>query len=199
MCAGCGHCGEPHLDPGVGAGGGRGVAQKDLHRHLPAQYLAGGPHYLCLLLHLHPTAPRTGGHLRRLSRTDIRQYRLVLLRLFIGVVLEAVAVVLFLIGVDVAFSGMLSWSESDSSADLIAGCFLAVGAISFSISFWFSAKILVRSDIISFLSDNFISSKLSAEILGDLLVPATGFTLEVFSGREVSISVEISSSAAFLF
>ena len=122
-----------------------------------------------------------------------------MLRLFIGVVLEAVAVVLFLIGVEVTFSGMLSGSESDSSADLIAGCFLAVGAISFSISFWFSAKILVRSDIISFLSDNFISSKLSAETLGDLLVPATGFTLEVFSGRGVSISVEISSSAAFLF
>ena len=46
-----------------------------------------------------------------------------LLRLFIGVVLEAVAVVLFLIGVEVTFSGMLSGSESDSSADLIAGCF----------------------------------------------------------------------------
>ena len=46
-----------------------------------------------------------------------------MLRLFIGVVLEAVAVVLFLIGVEVTFSGMLSGSESDSSADLIAGCF----------------------------------------------------------------------------
>ena len=55
-----------------------------------------------------------------------------MLRLFIGVVLEAVAVVLFLIGVEVTFSGMLSGSESDSSADLIAGCFLAVGAISFA-------------------------------------------------------------------
>ena len=77
LCAGSGHASEPHLDPGAGPGGGRGVAEKDLHRHLPAQHLAGGPHYLCLLLHLHPTPHRTGGHLRRLSRTDIRKHWLV--------------------------------------------------------------------------------------------------------------------------
>ena len=73
-----------------------------------------------------------------------------LLRLFTGVILREVAVVLFLIGVEVAFSRMFSDSESVSSAAVMMVWFLTGGAISFSISFWFSAKILVRSDMIFF-------------------------------------------------
>ena len=122
-----------------------------------------------------------------------------MLRLLFGVILELVALVLPLIGVEVAFSGLFSESESESSVDLNTVCFLTVGAISFSVSFWFSAEILVRSDMISFLSTDFIFSKLSVVTLGDLLVPTIGFSPVVFSGRGVSISVEISSSAAFLF
>ena len=54
-------------------------------------------------------------------------------------------------------------------------CFLDVGAISFNISFEFSAKIFVRSDVIFFLSEDLISSRFSVSILEDLVVPATGF------------------------
>ena len=122
------------------------------------------------------------------------------LRLLTGVILRAVAVVLVFIGVDVAFSGMFSGSESVSSDALASACFLVTGAISFNISFWFSARILVRSDIISLLREDLISSRFSESILGDLLVPATGFRFWLASGIGVSISVETNSSiAAFLF
>ena len=122
-----------------------------------------------------------------------------MLRLFTGVILLVVAVDLVFIGVDVAFSGMFSGSESVSSEALTRVCFLVTGAISFSISFWFSAKILVRSVIISFLRADLIFSKFSEMTLGDLLVPATGFSLRLISGTGVSISVETNSSTAFLF
>ena len=46
--------------------------------------------------------------------------------------------------------------------------FLTAGAISFNISFWFSAEILIISDLISFLRDVLISSNFSDCILGDL-------------------------------
>ena len=95
--------------------------------------------------------------------------------------------------------GMFSDSESVSSAAVMMVCFLTVGAIGFSISFWFSAKILVRSDMISFLNDDLISSRFSVSTLGDLLVPATGFEFWLASGNGVSISVETNSSTAFLF
>ena len=122
-----------------------------------------------------------------------------LLRLFTGVVFRVVGVVLFLIGVEVAFSGMFSVSESVSSVAVMIVCFLTGGAISFSISFWFSAKILVRSDMISFLNEDLISSRFSVSTLGDLLVPATGFKFWLVSGIGVSISVETNSPTAFLF
>ena len=107
--------------------------------------------------------------------------------------------VLVLNGVEVAFSGTFSDSESVSSEAVITVCVLVVGAISLNTSFWFSAKILVRSDIISFLSEDLISSRFSVSTLGDLLVPATGFRFWLFSGNGVSISVETSSSTDFLF
>ena len=121
------------------------------------------------------------------------------LRLLTGVILRVVAVVLVFIGVDVAFSGMFSGSESVSSDALASACFLVTGAISFNISFWFSARILVRSDIISLPREDLISSRFSVSILGDLLVPATGFRFWLASGIGVSISVETNSSVAFLF
>ena len=62
------------------------------------------------------------------------------LRLFIGVILRLVAVVLFLIGVEVAFSGIFSDSESVSSVAAMTVCFLTAGAISFSISFDFQLR-----------------------------------------------------------
>ena len=122
-----------------------------------------------------------------------------MLRLFTGVILRVVAVVLFLIGVEVAFPGMFSVSESVSSVAVMIVCFLTGGAISFSISFWFSAKILVRSDMISFLNEDLISSRFSVSTLGDLLVPATGFKFWLVSVIGVSISVETNSSTAFIF
>ena len=122
-----------------------------------------------------------------------------MLRLLTGVILRVVAVVLVFIGVDVTFSGMFSGSESVSSDALASACFLVTGAISFNISFWFSARILVRSDIISLLREDLISSRFSVSILGDLLVPATGFRFWLASGIGVSISVETNSSIAFLF
>ena len=107
------------------------------------------------------------------------------------------AVVLFLTGVDVAFAGMFSGSESVSSGTVSAGCFLAAGAINFNISLWFLGRILARSAIISFLRVDFISSRFSVCTLGDLLVPATGFMLWLLPARGVSISAETSSSTAF--
>ena len=78
-------------------------------------------------------------------------------------------------------------------------CFLFKGAISLSISFLFSASILVRSDIISFLSDVFISAKPSGSILGILLELATRISGGKFSVIEVSKSPETNSATAFLF
>ena len=133
------------------------------------------------------------------EKVKTRRKIIYMLRLFTGVILLVVAVDLVFIGVDVTFSGMFSGSESVSSEALTRVCFLVTGAISFSISFWFSAKILVRSVIISFLRADLIFSKFSEMTLGDLLVPATGFSLRLISGTGVSISVETNSSTAFLF
>ena len=68
------------------------------------------------------------------------------LRLFTGVIFGLTVVVLGLTGVDVAVSGAFSFSESESSGTVSVACFLATGATSFSTSFWFSARILVRSE-----------------------------------------------------
>ena len=77
--------------------------------------------------------------------------------------------------------------------------FLFKGAISLSISFWFSASILVRSDMIFFLRDVFISVRLSGSILGTLLELATRFSDGEFSVTEVSKSPETNSATACLF
>ena len=122
-----------------------------------------------------------------------------MLRLFAGVVLELVAVCAFLTGVDVVATETFSGSESESWAFMWTVCFLFKGAISLSISFWFSAKILVRSDMISFLRDVFISVWLSGSILGTLLELATRFSDGEFSVTEVSKSPETNSATAFLF
>ena len=122
-----------------------------------------------------------------------------MLRQFTGVILRVVVVVLVLIGVEVAFPGTFSDSESVSSVAVMMVCFLDVGTIRDNISFWFSAKILVRSDMISFLSEDLISSRFSVRTLGDLLVPATGFKFWLVSGIAVSFSVETNSSTAFLY
>ena len=106
---------------------------------------------------------------------------------------------MILIGVEVAFSGPFSDSESVSSEAVMTVRFLDAGAISFNVSFWFSARSLVRSDIISFLREDLISSRFSVSTLGDLLVPAAGFKFWLDSGIGVSISVESSSSTSFLF
>ena len=63
-----------------------------------------------------------------------------MLGLFTGVILRVVAVILFLIGVEVAFSRMFSDSESVSSAAVMMACFLTGGTISFSISFGFQLR-----------------------------------------------------------
>ena len=75
-----------------------------------------------------------------------------MLRLFIGVVLELVAVII-LTGVDVPATETFSGSESESWTLAETGCFLLRGAINFSISFWFSANIFVKSARIFFLRD----------------------------------------------
>ena len=64
----------------------------------------------------------------------------ILLRLFTGVILRVVAVVLFLIGVEVAFSGMFSDSESVSSVAVMMVCFLTGGAINFTSPFGFQLR-----------------------------------------------------------
>ena len=120
-----------------------------------------------------------------------------LLRLLFGVVLGIVAVLIFT-GVDVLATEMLSGSESESWTFGQTG-FLFEGAISLSISFWFSASILVKSVIISLLKDVFISSRFSGSILGFLLGPATRFSVVLFSAMEASKSPEASSATAFLF
>ena len=99
-----------------------------------------------------------------------------MLRSLTGVVLRLTAVVLGLLGVEVTGGRTFSDSESESSGTVRVVCFLTTGDISFSISFWFSAKIFVRSDKLSFLVVAFNSSKFSVGTFGDLLAPATGFS-----------------------
>ena len=89
------------------------------------------------------------------------------LRLFTGVVLEVVAFVL--IGVDVVIGSTFSGSESEFSRFSVVVGFSTSGAISFNISFWFSARILVRSDIISFLRDILISSSFSGWVFREFI------------------------------
>ena len=69
--------------------------------------------------------------------------------IFTGVVLEVVAFVF--IGVDVVLGKTFSESESEFSKFWRVTDFLTAGAISFNTSGWFSAKIVVRWDMISFL------------------------------------------------
>ena len=68
-----------------------------------------------------------------------------MLRLFTGVVLGLV-VVSVLTGVDVLVTETFSGSESESWTFMWTVCFLFKGAISLSISFWFSARIFVKSE-----------------------------------------------------
>ena len=124
--------------------------------------------------------------------------RIVVLRLFTGVVLELFAIVV-LTGVDVLATEMFSGSESESWSLVQVGHFLLKGAISLSISFWFSTSIFDRSDKISFLKDVFISSKFSGSILRVLLGPAIKSSDRIFSFTGVSKSPETSSATAFLF
>ena len=121
-----------------------------------------------------------------------------MLRLFTGVVLEPVAVLVFT-GVDVLATGTSPGSESDSWTFAETERFLLSGAISLNISFWFSASILVKSVMISLLKDVFISSRFPGPILGFLLGPAIRFSLELFSTTGVLKSPEASSATAFLF
>ena len=83
-----------------------------------------------------------------------------MLRLFTGVVLELVAIVV-LTGVDVLATEVFSGSESESWSLVQMRQFLLKGAINLGTSFWFSANIFDRSDKISFHKDVFISSKIS--------------------------------------
>ena len=120
-------------------------------------------------------------------------------RSFTGVVFWLTVVVLGFVGVDVIVGGKFSGSESDSSGTVEVACFLETGAINFSISSWFSAEIVVRSDRISFPRVDFISSKFSAWTFGDLLVPAMGFSFRSFPFRRVSWSIEPCCTSAFFF
>ena len=72
-----------------------------------------------------------------------------MLRLFTGVVLELVSVVVFT-GVDVLATEMFSDAESVPWSPGRIERFLLKGAISLGISFWFSAKLFVKSDKTSF-------------------------------------------------
>ena len=121
-----------------------------------------------------------------------------MLRLLFGLVLELVAVYDFT-GVDVLATEMFSGSESESWTFKQTGCFLFKGAINFSISSWFSASMFVKSDMISFLRDAFISSRFSGSTLGTLLGPAIRFSDGVFLAIEASKSPETSSATALLF
>ena len=120
------------------------------------------------------------------------------LRLFTGVVLELVAV-WALTGVDVLVTETFSGSESESWTSVRTVCFLFKGAISLSISFWFSASIFVKSDIPSSFRDVFISTRLSGSTLGTLLELAMRFSDGEFSATETSKSPETNSATAFLF
>ena len=79
-----------------------------------------------------------------------------MLRSFTVVVLMLTVVVPGLTDVDVIVGGTFLGSESDSPGTVKIAGFLATGAISFIISFWFSAKIFVRSERISFLRVDFL-------------------------------------------
>ena len=120
------------------------------------------------------------------------------LRLFTGVVLELVAIVVST-GVDVLATEVFSGSESESWSLAQMGRFLLKGGTYLSVSFWFSDSIFDRSDKISFLKDVYISSKLFGSILRVLLGPAIKSSDGIFSFTEVSKSPETSSATAFLF
>ena len=107
-----------------------------------------------------------------------------MLRLFTGVGLELVAVVV-LTGVDVLATETFSGSESVSWSFAEMGRFLLEVAISLSISFWFSANICVKSDRIFFLKNLFISSKFSGSVLRVLLEPAIKSSDGIFSATGI--------------
>ena len=86
-----------------------------------------------------------------------------------------------------------------SGSESVVGRLFSHRAKSLSISFWFSPRILVRSNIISHLKDVFTSSKFSGWIRGDLLGPATELSGWLLSPTEDSNSPEASSATAFLF
>ena len=121
-----------------------------------------------------------------------------MLRLFTGVVLELVAIVV-LTGVDNLATEMFSGSESKSWSFVQVGHFLLKGAINLSISFWFSLRTFERSDKLSFLKDVFVSSKYSGSVLRVLLGPAIKSSDGIFSFTWVSKSPETSSAKSFLF
>ena len=118
-----------------------------------------------------------------------------MLRIFTGVVLEVVTFVL--IGVDVVFRRTFSGSDSECFKFWTDIGFLTTGAISFSISFWFSARILVRSDVISFLRNVLILSSFSDWIFGVLLGRATQFSTSLLSEVEASNSHKANSVIVF--
>ena len=116
-----------------------GIFQNPFRRNAKQQTIEGGPfgeNFVFFRKKSLIMPKKTERGLFSLSRFGM------LLRLFTGVILRVVVVVLFLIGVEVAFSGMFSDSESVSSVTVMMVCFLTGGAISFSISFWFSARFL---------------------------------------------------------
>ena len=121
-----------------------------------------------------------------------------MLRLFTGVILKLVAIVV-LTGIDVLATEVFSGSESESWSLVQLRRFLLEDAINLSICFWFSAKIFVRSDKISFLKDVFISSKFPGSILRVILGPAIKSLHGIFSFTGVSKSPETSSPTVFLF
>ena len=120
-----------------------------------------------------------------------------ILRLLTGVVLEVVAFIL--IEVDVVFGRTVSGSESEFSKFWTDVGFLTTGAINFSISFWFSAMILVRSGINFLLRDVSFSSSSSDWIFGDLLGLATQFSTRLVSEVEASNFPETKSATATFF
>ena len=120
-----------------------------------------------------------------------------LLRLFTGVVFYTA--VFDFTGYDVLATEMFSNSESESRSFRWTGSFLFKGAMSFSISSWFSANVFVKSDMISFLIDVFISPKFSGSTLRVLQGPATRFSGCLLSATEASNSPETNSATAFLF
>ena len=102
-------------------------------------------------------------------------------------------------GVVVRAMAIFSESESKISNAWWSEDFLVTGARNFSSSLWFSARIFVKLDSISFLKDVFISSTFSSWILGDLLVHATRLSGWLLSATEDSISPEANYATTFLF